>query len=185
MTIDLDQDVQIAAALPRTWPYFFESFGRLTPVQRVAIPPILAGADALVESATATGKTEAACAPLVERCLSFGHPWTILYISPTRALVNDLFERLELPLGQLRLRLDRRTGEYRPPSGPHINVLITTPESFDSMLCRGKTSSPVGHSLAAVTSVVLDEVHLWHRPGRASPLAAASITKAARAGKKG
>ena len=44
--------------------------------------------------ATASGKTEAACAPLVERNIGRLHPWTVLYVSPTRALVNDLYQRL-------------------------------------------------------------------------------------------
>jgi ATP-dependent Lhr-like helicase len=166
MTTDLDRDVQIASALPRTWSYFFAQFGRLTAVQRSTVLPILAGRDTLVISATASGKTEAACAPLVERYLGNKHPWTILYVSPTRALINDLYERLHLPLSQLGLRLDRRTGEYQPPRNRHVNVLLTTPESFDSMLCRGRTTNPDGHRLATVTAVVLDEIHLLHGTAR-------------------
>jgi ATP-dependent Lhr-like helicase len=156
----LDQDVQIARALPRAWPYFFAPFGRLTDVQRATILPILNGRDVLIVSATASGKTEAACAPLVERYIGGRSPWTILYVSPTRALVNDLYERLHLPLSQLSLRLDRRTGEHRPQAGYYSNVLLTTPESFDSMLCRGRASNPDGHLLAPVSAVVLDEIHL-------------------------
>jgi ATP-dependent Lhr-like helicase len=160
VTAELERDVQIAALLPRAWPYFFAPFGRLTAVQRAAIAPILAGKDVLIESATASGKTEAACAPLVERHVGDRRPWTVLYISPTRALVNDLHERLHLPLSQLHLRLERRTGEHRSESSRHAHVLLTTPESFDSMLCRGRTTEPDGHRLATVSAVVLDEIHL-------------------------
>src|SRR6516225_10007176 len=95
---DLDRDRRIAASLPRTWPAFFQRFGRLTPTQREAIPPVLDGRDTLICAPTASGKTESACAPLIERLIATskmdtsmpgGFGWTILYISPTRALVND------------------------------------------------------------------------------------------------
>src|SRR5437763_1751782 len=40
--------------------------------------------------------------------------------------------------------------------------LLTTPESFDSLLCRGRQRRPDGHALAGVVAVVLDEIHLLH-----------------------
>jgi ATP-dependent Lhr-like helicase len=156
--------------LDRTWTPFFGRFGRLTTTQRTAIPPIVEGRDTLVCAATASGKTEAACAPLVERHLSDRVPWMILYISPTRALVNDLYERLLSPLGQLGLRVDRRTGEYKPSRSQDHHVLLTTPESFDSMLCRGRQREPEGHLLERVVAVVLDEIHLLHGSPRGEQL---------------
>jgi len=166
MDADLGRDRDLARALPITWSAFFAGFGRLTGVQRAAIPVILNGQDVLVSAATASGKTEAACAPLVERLNRRRDPWTVLYISPTRALVNDLYERLYVPLARLGLRLDRRTGEYRSQSGRPPNVLLTTPESFDSLLCRGRRRGPDGHDLASVVAVVLDEIHLLHGTAR-------------------
>ena len=53
--------------LPHTWPTFFARHGSLTPVQQQAIPAILAGRNTLVIAPTATGKTEAVIAPLLER----------------------------------------------------------------------------------------------------------------------
>lgn len=153
-----DLDRQLAQQLHRTWPAFFQRFGRLTPVQRAAIPQILEGQSLLVASATASGKTEAACAPLLERHLARHRPGTVLYVSPTRALVNDLYERLTGPIGALSLRLARRTGEHKTAVSDEPHVLITTPESFDSLLCRGRRAN--GHALANVRSVVLDEIHL-------------------------
>jgi ATP-dependent Lhr-like helicase len=165
---ELEEDRRIARRLPRTWPTFFEAFGRLTPVQRAAIPTILEGHDVLLVSATATGKTEAACAPLVERLIDsqerWTERWTILYICPTRALVNDLYERLWAPLHRLSLSVKRRTGDHKERvEGAH--VLLTTPESFDSLLCRGRTGSS-GHVLAHVAAVVLDEIHLLNGTAR-------------------
>jgi ATP-dependent Lhr-like helicase len=160
----LAPDRAIARGLARTWDPFFARFGRLTEPQRAAIPAILAGADVLLCAATASGKTEAACAPLVERFIGRAAPWTILYVSPTRALINDLYTRLHTPLAALGLRLDRRTGDHRADAArvPQLQVLLTTPESFDSLLCRGRQRRPDGHALAGVAAVVLDEIHLLH-----------------------
>lgn len=55
--------------LPHTWSAFFTHHDSLTPVQQQAIPAILAGRDKLVCAPTASGKTEAVIAPLLERWL--------------------------------------------------------------------------------------------------------------------
>ena len=154
-------DREIAKKLPRTWPVFFEIHGRLTDIQRKAIPVILQGQNLLISSSTATGKTEAVCAPLVERNIDINTPWTILYICPTRALVNDLYERLYSPLSSLDLRLVRKTGEHSSRSYRIPHVLITTPESFDSIMCRGRHRTYI-HVLASVKAVVLDEIHFLY-----------------------
>jgi ATP-dependent Lhr-like helicase len=120
----------------------------------------------LVCSPTASGKTEAAVAPLIERNKGVWTDWTILYISPTRALVNDLYERLRIPLGVLGLHLARRTGDHHDDLGRVPNVLLTTPESFDSLMCRGRDLGGAPHVLTHVVAVVLDEAHLLHGTGR-------------------
>src|SRR5687768_10556192 len=126
----LERDREVAGRLARTWDAFFARFGRLTPVQREAVPHVLSGADVLVCSPTASGKTEAVCAPLIERRLSSPR-WTILYVSPTRALVNDLYQRLVGPCAILDVNVARRTGDHPSRSELPPHVLITTPESFD------------------------------------------------------
>jgi len=151
--------------LPHAWPAFFARFGRLTPVQRATIPAVLGGESVLVVAATASGKTEAACAPLVERFIGRRSPWTILYLSPTRALVNDLDARLRSPLDALHLRVERRTGDYHAELTTPPHVLLTTPESFDSILCRHRRPGD-GHVLDGVVAVVLDEIHLLHGTAR-------------------
>lgn len=160
---DLAQDRELAIRLRQTWMPFFGRFGRLRPAQRQAMPGILDGRDTLIIAPTASGKTEAACAPLVERYAG-GRPWMILYISPTRALVNDLYARLSGPLRQMGLTIGRRTSDHKDGLRDNPNILITTPESFDSMLCRGR--GPSGHYLGNVVAVVLDEVHLVYGTAR-------------------
>jgi ATP-dependent Lhr-like helicase len=148
-------DLEIKSRLPRAWPAFFSRFGKLTEAQRASIPAILAGEDVVLVAPTATGKTEAVAAPVAEMLDRSVAGVSVLYVSPTRALVNDLYRRLTDPLSAMHLRIDRRTGDhpdFSPANPPEF--LITTPESFDSMLCRYPAS------FETIAFLVLDEVHL-------------------------
>jgi len=155
--------IHLKDQLSHTWPAFFARHGNFTPVQQQALPPILAGKNTLVIAATASGKTEAALAPLLERHLfgddSVANPQPalrILYICPTRALVRDLYERLAPPLQTLGVTVMMKSGDTGPVSTTHPpTVLITTPESTDSLLTRAP------RLLTTLRAFVLDEVHLF------------------------
>lgn len=141
--------------LKRTWHAFFIRFGRLLPIQSAAIPIVLAGRNAILVSATASGKTEAVIAPLCERILTERlEGLSVLYVTPTRALANDLYDRLNGQIEQLDLKIEIKTGD-----SPTLNwkrlpaIVITTPESFDSILCRHPDA------LSTIEAVVLDEIH--------------------------
>ncbi len=123
----------------------------------------------LVCAPTASGKTEAVCAPLLEMNVDRREQWKILYIAPTRALVNDLYYRLYNPLSQLGYCISRVTGDHHD-STEDARIIITTPESFDSMLCRGKVKDENDHVLATVVAVVLDEIHLLYGTPRGEQL---------------
>jgi ATP-dependent Lhr-like helicase len=175
---------EIRAALRRTWTPFFSRFGRLTEVQVRAIPAILAGRNVVVISPAASGKTEAVVAPAVERLLSQSpkskvrmpksgvrhsslgvRRLAILYVSPTRALVNDLYRRLVEPLGYLGLALARKTGDHPAIDESRLPfLLITTPESFDSLLCRHT------RVFTELSAVILDELHLLDNTPRGDQL---------------
>ncbi len=161
-----DRLLALKARLPRTWTPFFARHGNLTPVQQQAIPSILDGKNTLVMAATASGKTEAVIAPLLERyCLGpIRQPkgtlppsrLRILYICPTRALVRDLHERLRGQFAALELSLVMKSGDTGPVSTKRPpTVLITTPESTDSLLTRAP------RLLTQLEAVVLDEIHLF------------------------
>lgn len=148
---------------------FYGNFRALQPAQANAIEPLLAGRDVLVLSGTGSGKTEAVVAPLVDRYLAAARDatgCTVVYVTPTRALANDLRRRLEGPLDQLGLRVGVRHGEcndlnrMRKP-----NLLITTPESVDVMMTAGEPA------LSDVRAVVLDEIHLTYNTQRGFQLA--------------
>ncbi len=157
---------ELKAALRRTWTPFFSRFGRLTEVQTETIPRILAGDNLVVISPAASGKTEAVVAPAIERLLPDKRErFSILYVSPTRALVNDLYRRLGEPLEQLELRLARKTGDHPAIDESRLPfVLITTPESFDSLLCRHT------RIFKELSAVILDELHLLDNTPRGDQL---------------
>ena len=166
---ETDSAAALRARLRRTWPAFFLRHGSFTPVQRRAIPLVLDGQNVLIIAATASGKTEAALAPLLEKHLvgkkrpSAGIG--ILYLSPTRALVRDLYERLKEPLARLRITLGMKSGDTGPVSATRPPaVLITTPESTDSLLTRAP------QVLADLQAVVIDEIHLFDRSPRGDHL---------------
>lgn len=153
-------DLAVRDALQRTWYPFFSRFPSLTATQREAIPPLLDGIDVLLVAPTASGKTEAFMAPLLERTLrsasdAVSSTLRIIVIAPTRALCNDLHRRLETPLRRAGVTLGRRTADAREldPDAPPT-VLITTPESLDSLLGRHP------EVLVETDAIVLDEIHL-------------------------
>ncbi|MBX3195839.1 MAG: DEAD/DEAH box helicase [Microbacteriaceae bacterium] len=148
---------------------FFGAFKELHPAQAAAVPAILAGGDAIILAGTGSGKTEAAIAPLVSKYLSelqTSPSPVILYIAPTRALVNDIFRRLEPALDRLSIRVGVRHGELN-----HLDrvnkpvVLITTPESLDVMLSKRR------ELLLEVRAVIIDEAHLLYNTQRGLQLA--------------
>ncbi len=132
------------------------------------MPLIREGRNLVIISPSASGKTEAVAAPLVERFIAGrGTRLSILYVSPTRALVNDLYRRLCDPMEYLGLPLARKTGDHPAIEEKKLPfMLITTPESFDSLLCR---HTAVFRDLAAV---VLDELHLLDNSPRGDQLRA-------------
>lgn len=151
----LNEHRAIQRTMPHAWNAFFAGFGSLRPIQLQAMPPILAGRNVLVTAPTAGGKTQAVLAPICERLTR--HKWpglSVLVITPTRALVNDLFHRLSRPLDQMQIRLGRKTADHGLPEQVSEQVLITTPESTESLLTFRR------ESLAGVNAIVLDEIHL-------------------------
>lgn len=158
----------LKSRLPRTWSPFFARHGNFTPAQLAAIPPLLDGANVMLCAATASGKTEAALAPLIERHLP-PDPGearlTLLYLLPTRALIADIANRLDAPLERLRVRLAVKTHDLDSfdPQRP-ADLLLTTPESLDALLAKRP------RVLTHVAGVVLDELHVLDGAARGDQL---------------
>ena len=86
----------IKKLLERNYAPFFGRFGRLTQIQSALIPTLMKGINAVGISPAASGKTEAAFAPVVERILTGDkNPLSVLYVAPTRALINDIEKRMQ------------------------------------------------------------------------------------------
>ena len=172
----MESDSDIVRSLGTVGTAFFGSFPELREIQRRAVPPIRSGRNVLVASATASGKTEAILAPLIARTLEEAPGDVprvrVLLIAPTRALVNDLTARIERPLNRLGVTCGRQTSDHRD-KGKAPFVLVTTPESFDSMLVRDarlQAGRVVDHLLAGVMSVFVDEAHLFDGTARGDQL---------------
>ena len=146
----------LARRLPRSFHAFFGRFARLQPVQERALPAVLDGRDVLLSAPTASGKTEAFAAPAAEMVLCGERGGArALFVSPTRALANDLKRRLEGRYDGLGVEFGRYTGEHKERvDGRLPEVTVTTPEGLDSLLARR------AHALAKVRSVVCDEIHV-------------------------
>ena len=160
--------------LPHTFDAFLSRFGRLTAIQVLSLEPLLNGKNCVLAAATASGKTEAALAPILERYQqqrfktnSPKQTSTVkfLYLVPTRALARDIARRIEQPLTKLAIGLAVKTGDepaLKPNRPPEF--LITTPESLDSLLANRPKM------LRDVRAVVLDELHLYDNTPRGDQL---------------
>ncbi|MCX6642714.1 MAG: DEAD/DEAH box helicase, partial [Candidatus Bathyarchaeota archaeon] len=138
-------------------------FTEPTEPQRRIIPLILEGKNVLLISATATGKTEAAMLPVMDRFLMMGSRKpgiSILYITPLRALNRDILDRMTYWCNRLDIKLGIRHGDTgtqernkqrtNPP-----DMLITTPETLQALLL-GRT---LKQYLKQVKWIVIDEIH--------------------------
>lgn len=140
-------------------------WGSLRPLQEQAIAPLLAGRDALLLAPTAGGKTEAALFPLLSRMAQESWMGTsVLYVCPLRALLNNLEHRVDSYASWLGRSAAVRHGDTgqamrRRMSLDRPDVLLTTPESLESMLVSATLDPRV--LLGDVRAVVIDEVHAF------------------------
>lgn len=163
----------------------------LRPLQAESIEPLLRGDDAILLAPTAGGKTEAAMFPLLTRMADEG--WTgtsVLYVCPLRALLNNLEPRLVFYASWLGRTASVRHGDTTAGSRKRQiferpDILLTTPESLESMLVS--TLADPRSLFANVRAIVVDEVHAfagddrgWHLLGvleRISLLAGTSLQR--------
>jgi ATP-dependent helicase Lhr and Lhr-like helicase len=163
---------------PATAAWFARSFEAPTPAQAQAWPAIQAGRHVLIAAPTGSGKTLAAFMTAIDGLVREGterdlpDETRVVYVSPLKALSNDIQRNLEAPLAGVRAELAAmglpdvairtlvRTGDTpqherarmrREP--PHI--VVTTPESLYILL-----GSDSGRAMLASTrTVIVDEIH--------------------------
>jgi len=177
---ELEGDSEVYEMLnPVVAAWFRSAFKEMTPPQRLAIPLIKRGHNVLISSPTGSGKTLAAFLAIIDELVTLAERGELedkvyaVYVSPLRALNNDMNKNLVGPLeeikrlyretrgkelGEIRVRVrtgdtpqSERQGMLRKP--PHI--LITTPESLALVLAAPKFRL----NLRGVRWVVVDEIH--------------------------
>ena len=170
--------------------WFQATFSAPTAPQAEAWPAIRAGRHTLVAAPTGSGKTLAAFLAAIDTLVRDGvagqleDETRVVYVSPLKALSNDIERNLQWPLEGIRaqlkalqlpdvdIRVQVRTGDTTPGERaamikrpPHI--LVTTPESLYLLL----TSESGRNMLATARSVIVDEIHAVAGSKRGSHLA--------------
>ena len=168
----------LAWAHPVVQEWFVSRFGTATEPQEAGWPHILDGRATLISAPTGSGKTLAAFLICIDKLIrksiagALDDVTEVVYISPLKALSNDVRKNLEQPLAEIQqLALERgflcspvrtavRTGDTlqserrlmlkRPP-----HILVTTPESLYILLTADKSRA----NLRRVRTVIVDEIH--------------------------
>jgi len=180
----------LAWAHPVVQEWFVAKFGSATEPQEAGWPCILAGEPTLISAPTGSGKTLAAFLVCIDCLLrqamagSLAATTQVVYLSPLKALSNDVQKNLDQPLREIQqLALERgylsteirtgvRTGDTPTKERvamlkhpPHI--LVTTPESLYILLTAGKSRE----NLRDVRTVIVDEIHAVANNKRGAHLA--------------
>src|SRR6266568_492322 len=182
--------MSLAGFHPAIERWFASRFREPTEPQRRAWPLIQAGRDALIAAPTGSGKTFAAFLAAIDSLLRQGLDGTlgdgtqVVYVSPLKALSNDVQKNLAEPLAEIRHTLEGlclpdveirtlvRTGDTPAPARQEMvrrppHILVTTPESLYLIL----TSERAREMLRGVRTVIVDEIHAVARDKRGSHLA--------------
>ena len=174
--------------LVRAW--LGRRFQAPTPIQKLAWPLIASGRDTLITAPTGSGKTLAAFLQCLDALIRKASDedieigTSVVYVSPLRALSNDIHRNLLAPIHEMRelaaelgidmpeLRVMVRTGdtpeqERRQAVRKPPHVLVTTPESLFILLTSGSGRK----MLRAARTLVVDEIHAMLADKRGAHLA--------------
>src|SRR6267378_2845475 len=175
---------------PAVAEWFEEKFGSPTEPQERGWPVIQSGGHALIAAPTGSGKTLSAFLASLDGLFREGLAGTlanetrVVYVSPLKALSNDIHKNLEEPLSGIRaalragegsdiqVRAAVRTGDTPAAKRQAIakkppHILVTTPESFYLLL----TSKSGRKMLTSVRTLIVDEIHAVVGNRRGSHLA--------------
>lgn len=158
--------------------WWFNRFDTLTPPQEYGVFPITKNRNVLISSPTGSGKTLTAFIYIISELFKLAKKGGLedhiyaLYISPLRALNNDIYKNLTLPLEEINrhirdrglniseIRVGLRTGDTTQSERARMlryppHILITTPESLALVITAPKFRLLMNN----VKWVVIDEIH--------------------------
>ncbi len=142
-----------------------QGWSDLREIQKKAIPAILpADRDVLISASTAAGKTEAFFLPACSNVVDVTNGFTILYVSPLKALINDQNRRLESLCDMLSMNVtpwhgDTLQSKKKRAKKDPAGILLITPESLESLLIR--EAGWVKQSFSSLKYIAIDEFHAF------------------------
>ena len=188
LSLSIPESLRWAHPVVQEW--FVERFGTPTEPQEQGWPEILKGRPVLISAPTGSGKTLAAFLICIDQLIRkaiegrLSGETEVVYVSPLKALSNDIQKNLKAPLREIQqlafargylsteIRTAVRTGDTLPAERramlkrpPHI--LVTTPESLYILLTAEKSRN----NLRRVRTVIVDEIHAIADDKRGSHLA--------------
>jgi ATP-dependent Lhr-like helicase len=182
--------VSVARFHPVIARWFEQKFSSPTEPQALGWPAIQSGSHTLIAAPTGSGKTLAAFLASLDSLFREGlagalkEETQVLYVSPLKALGNDIHKNLEEPLAEIRaafkadtgvdipVRSEVRTGDTSAAKRQQLikhppHILVTTPESLYLLL----TSESGRKMLRPVRTLIVDEIHAVVGSRRGSHLA--------------
>ncbi len=177
---DRPEEIGRLLTVPLLARWFEAKFTRPTDVQVAAWREIRAGRDVLISAPTGSGKTLAAFLISLDGLMQQAEAGTltdetqVVYVSPLKALSNDIHRNLEVPLAEMDLPIrvavrtgDTPMGERQKMSRKPPHVLVTTPESLYILVTAEKSRE----ALKTVRTIIVDEIHAVAGDKRGSHLA--------------
>ena len=147
----------------------------LNPIQEEAIPIIKEKNDTLVISPTASGKTEAVLIPIFDDIISNNlEPVSVIYVSPLKALINDMNDRIEKWCDYFNLEVTKWHGDVpgtkkRAFIKNPTDILLITPESLE-VIFMNKSFEEKEKIFKNLKYVIVDEIHYFVESDRGTQL---------------
>lgn len=147
----------------------------LTPIQESTIPILKEKNDTLIISPTASGKTEAVLLPIFDDIIRNNlKPMSVLYVSPLKALINDMHDRMERWCNHFYLEVtkwhgdvtgSRKTAFIKQPT----DFLLITPESLE-VIFMNRSFEQKQNIFKHLKYIIVDEIHYFVESDRGTQL---------------